>query len=256
MAATLVFSTLMLSNLTLFAAATQRERLSLTVNSESLLSDTATVLGGTVGLGLLESLQNFLSAGPVQCSNAAQTLDNYSSSLSDSGILNGTYVKASMSPGEDGYEPDNFSILNPFNGSEPGALNVELTIRWSGSSPLNDASYSKLEVHRLHLPVRFGLMDTFCNDSVGQVESLLEGQTFGSCVYSAIEPPLGVLATGLQSQASAEGLTFSLTDSVDNSHGCAVSFTIVVEQRGAAGPDGAFNPRLEQNETVPVQVGE
>jgi len=255
LAAALIFSTLILTSLTLFAAATQRERLSLTVNSESLLSDTATVLGGTKGLGLLERLQGFLSAGPFQCSRAVQDLDNFTSSLSAAGDLKGTYVKASVKPGGDQYEADNFSILQPFNGSYPGAVNVDLTIRWSGVSPLRDVSYSKVETHYLHLPVRFDLMVSFCDGSVARAGSLIEGETFASCEPSAIGPPLETLDGELQSQASARGLAFSLVYDVDDSHGCSVSLTCVVEQLGVIGPDGAFNVRLEQDETVAVHAG-
>jgi len=251
----MIFSALILTNLTLFAAASQRERLSLTVNSESLLSDTATVLGGTKGLVLLERLQSFLSAGPLQCSSAALDLNNFTSSLSDTGDQNGTSVRASLTPGDQLYDPDNFSILNPFNGSYPGAVNVELTIRWSGMSPLKDASYSKVETHNLHLPVHLDRMIALCDGSVALVRSLIRGETFPSCETSAIGQPLEALGSELQSQASANGLVFSLVYGVDSSQGCSVSFSCVVGQLGAMGPDGAFNVRLEQDETVPVHAG-
>ena len=254
LAATLIFSTLILANLSLFAAATQRERLSLTVNSESLLSDTETVLGGTEGLRLLERLQSLLSTGPFRCSGAAQDLNGFTSSLSDTADQNGTYVEASLTPGDGLYEPDNFSILSPFNGSYPGAVDVDLTLRWSGMSPLKDVSYSGVQTHHLHLPVPLGPMITFCDVSAGRVGSLIEGETFASCEPSAIGPPLGALEDELQSQASARGLAFSLAYSVDNSHGCSVSFTCVVELLGAMGPDGAFNIRLERDETMLVHA--
>jgi hypothetical protein len=253
-AATLIFSTLLLANLTLFVAANQFERQSLTANSESLLADTATVLGGTKALSLLDNLQSFLSSRTFQCTSALQDFWNYTSSLSASGNEDGVSVNETLTPGQDFSKDDNFSILKPFNGSYAGAINVNLVVRWSGVSPLRDVTYSKAEIHHLHLPVGLDLMTAFCNVSVGLVRTLLENQTYAACDYPALEPSLGVLENALQSQASVKGLAFSLEYQVESSHRCLVNFVCIVEQLDVAGPAGAFNVRVEQDETESLRV--
>jgi hypothetical protein len=253
-AATLVFSALILTNLALFAAASQRERMSLTANSESLLADTATVLGGTKGLSLLDSLQNFLSSSSFQCRSAAQELGNYTSSLSATGSQDGVSIREALAPGDDYSEADNLTILKPFNGSVSGSVNVDLVVSWTGVSPLQDVKFNKTETHHLHLPVRLGAMTAFCEYSVGQVQSLLEGRSFASCNSSEIGSPLKVLWSSLESQAAAGGLAFSMDYSVDGSFGCSVSFGIVIEQPGVTGPGGDFTVRLDEGGTVSVRV--
>ncbi|HMD79357.1 MAG TPA: hypothetical protein VKF39_05165 [Nitrososphaerales archaeon] len=254
-AAILVFSTLMLTNLTLLTGAAQRERLSLTADSESLLTDTAVVIGGTAGLGLLDDLQSYISSRSFQCPSAVQDIDNYTATLTATRSQDGVTVDELLSPGGGQTEPDNFTILKPFNGSSPGEIDLALQVRWSGMSALKDVSYSKTESHHLHLPVMLSQMVAFCESSVEEVGSLLKGQVFAYCDSSKIGPPLAVLDSILQGQASARGLSYYLDYNVDNSDGCRVAFACVVEQLDAVGPAGAFSVRLGQGETVAVRVG-
>jgi hypothetical protein len=254
-AATLVFSSLLLANFALFASAGQRERLSATANSESLISDTGTILVGTEGVGLLSGLQEFLAAHTLDCSSANQEVGSFVGSLGESASESGLTVSESAAIGVDQSQHDNLSTLSPFNGSSPGGVSLTVRIHSSGESAVGDVAYDRAEIHYLNLPVRLDQMMSLCQGAVQEVASVLELPTFPTCNASAVAPILAALERSLERQASEEGLASSIAYRLVRSTACIVDFTVGVSQPGADGPEGPFTAALVAEGSAPVRVG-
>lgn len=255
LAAAFVFSTLLLSNFALLASADQRERLSVVVNSESDLGDTAVVLAGSQSLGILLSLQDMLASKPHQCPTVLEQVKRFVGTVDLSGTQDGISVEESAVVVGGAVLPDNFSIIWPFNGSFPGGINLDVKVAWTGTSPLGDVSYHKTEVHRENLPVLLNLTASFCEASAAEIRSLLEGNPFPTCDASTIGLPIVALGEALRSRAAAEDLEFTVSYQVISSPGCYVDFTLRVTQNGVLGPGGAFTVGLEEETVVTVRIG-
>ena len=253
-AAALVFSTILLSNFALLASADQRERLSITADSESILGDNGSVLAGSEALEILAGLQNQIAARVFPCSGALGEVAQLIGGMNITHSMEGVTVTAWAVAGNDANIPDNLSIVRPFNGSLQGDINLDLGIRWEGSSPLGDVVFGKTEHHQVNLPVLLDRLSLFCLSSVGEIRALLTSEIFPSCNASAVGPSVAALASILRAAAVRQGFGFSFDFQTISSSGCSVEFACQVEQTAVPGPDGTFSVRLERYSTQPVQT--
>lgn len=252
--AVLVFSSLLLSNFTLLAAADGRAIVGERLDEMSLVSDTAAVMAGTQALSLLGEMQSFLSSRVLPCNAATNLVSSVAESLRSSEREGEDIVSESIMAGGDLAIRDNLSMLRPFNGSSAGNLNFRVQVQSSGSYPAGDVIYHRSETHSVTLPLSLAALTSFCEMSVKTIASMLSSTTFANCTAGSVRPLLATEDAILRAQAFNRGLESSLAYNITLATACTVNYVLRVSQSGVSGPLGPFSVRVEELGSAVLQV--
>ncbi|MDA4126265.1 MAG: hypothetical protein OK452_03540 [Thaumarchaeota archaeon] len=240
-----IFSALLISNLTVFMAAQNRQNLYIKAEAEDSLSNGLLVLAGVGSIGLLGRAQDFFSTTAFNCATAIESTANLLSSLIDIERKDKLTVvtSASWSPSVSAY--DNMSMVKPFDGSVAGDVDILLKVSASGAYSPSGVSLERTESHLVHLPVRLEAATSVCTTGVEMLKSSLEGSSPSNCTAYAIGPILSRASAGPSALAASAGLGFGISFTIDQSGGCTVYFDVYISQDRIEGPHGTFSVRME-----------
>lgn len=235
-----VFAVILASNLVIYSAAQDRSRLYGAADAEDSMRVAFAVLSSAEASDALAAVQSLLSAGPMQCPSVTRVLSQEVAGVSESESAGGLSVSAAASLWSGGASGDNLTSVSPFQGAEPGALNLAVAIRAKGGVPAEGVSYSKVETHLVHLPVRLNQEVAECEGAASLLARSVEGTPM-NCTEDAVSPLMDRLGRALVSAASADGFRLALAYSFGGAQICTVRFRILVTEPGVQGPAGPFS---------------
>ncbi len=245
-ATAVIFSVLLISNLTVFIAAQGRQRLYIEAGAEDSLSNDAHVLVAVGVLGVLGKAQDFLGRSTFNCATAIENSANQLASLTDIERKDRLTVttSASWAPSESLY--DNMSMLQPFDGSVAGDIDILMKTRASGAYLSSEVTLDRTESHLVHLPVRLEAAVFACLSGVEILKSSLENSRPSNCTDSVIGPILHKASAVPSALAASEGFGFGIRYAIIHSWGCFVYFDVNISQEGIEGPNGSFSVMIQE----------
>ncbi len=244
-ASAVIFSILLISNLALYVASQSRESLYTQADAEDVLGDGAVALAGAGAANILIVAQALLASGTFGCANAMMTVAGEVDGLTDvqrSGDLTVT-TSAKLAQGDTA--ADNLSMLEPFNGSVAGVVNVALSVFASAGESVTRVSFTKTETHLVHLPFRIQRASDDCTRAIQNVASSIQGIVPTNCTTPAIDKLMGNSIRTPASTAASDGFELSLQYSITENVPCSVSYKVSIEQSGIQGPVGEFSVRMQ-----------
>jgi hypothetical protein len=245
-ATAVIFSALLISNLTVFMAAQGRQRLYIQAGAEDSLSNNAHVLAAVGALGVLGRAQDFLGRSTLNCATAIEYTASQLASLTDIERKDRLTVmtSASWAPSLSVY--DNMSMVKPFDGSVAGNIDILLKTRASGAYLSSEVTLDRTESHLVHLPVRLEAAASACVSGVEILRSSLENSRPSNCTDLAISPILYKASVIPSALAASAGFVFGMRYAIIYSWGCFVYFDVYIIQEGIEGPNGSFSVRMQQ----------
>jgi hypothetical protein len=245
-ATAVIFSVLLISNVTVFIAAQDRQKLYIQAGSEDSLSNDAHVLAAVGAVGILGMAQDFLETTTFTCANAIGSTTNLLSSLAviEQKDRLTVVTSASSAPSVSAY--DNMSAVKPFDGSVAGDVDISLNVRASGAYLSSGVTVERTEVHLVHLPVRLEAAASECISGVEVLKSSLENSKPSNCTDSDIRPILSGVSATLSATAASAGFGLGIRYAVVHSWGCFVYFDLYVTQGGIEGPHWSFSVGMHQ----------
>ena len=245
-AAAIIFSILLVSNVLVFAASQDRQRLYSISDAEDSLEDSATALMGAGGANMLVEAQAAVSSGPLGCQTAKATAAAAVGGLSDIQQSGGTKVISTTSLAPDESAGDNLTMLVPFDGSIQGELDLSISMVASGASLGGEVSISKTEVHLVHLPVELDRLAGDCVEALDGMVQTLSAEYPSNCTSYAVGPLVMEAAQSAATLVDADGFAFGFVYAVVPGAGCGVSLQVWVQQTGIEGPGGTFTVKVGQ----------
>lgn len=245
-AAAVIFSILLASNVLVFAASQDRERLYSVSDAEDSLSDSAQVLMGAGGINILSEAQAALEAIPLGCQTAGATVAALVGNLTDFQRFGGVAVASTARLAPEGSARDNLSVLGPFDGSVSGELDVEVSMSVAGSSPSGEVSIARSEAHLVHLPVELDRLSTDCLGALDGIVHTLSGEAPANCTSRAVAPLVVEASRSAAAEVTADGFVFGVAYTIVPAADCIVALKVQVLQPGIVGPGGPFKVRLEE----------
>jgi hypothetical protein len=239
-----IFSVILMSNLFLFASSQNRTVFYSQSDASSLLADEAGVLTGAAATNILMEAQSVLSAGPLDCSTAAEQVANKLGSLNDtqrSGPLT-VWVSALQVPGKDAL--DNLSMVRPFDGSLSDELSMSLHASAVSDRPIGGVMIDRIVSHLVHLPVRWASELRDCVDVVSSISASVSASKVSNCTANIVGPLMEAAGAGPSSLALADGFDLGYSYSISSQTPCTVSFGVRLEQTDIVGPSGTFSVLL------------
>lgn len=244
LASAVVFSLMLMAQLVVLTGAEGRERLVLTADLESMTNVNETVLAASRVLEALDVLQGYLTRTPLNCSTAVQSADAEMVSMSSSTTWGGIVVSQAIGPASNTNQADNMTILSPFNGLVAGMLGVRDAMSSSTVGSYPQVTFHRYEVHEFHLPVKLGLMASFCLSATSQIDSAVHSFHITTCNATAIDTLMdsesGDIGNGAEGLGVSAGLRYNVL-----SPSCRIVFMLRVEQEEIPGPLGEFAVTVE-----------
>lgn len=249
LASVILFGSLVVCNFALVAAQQQRTQLAaLSAEENSLASDGRAAIALSELL-VLDSVQSGLSRSVIDCASFYSAIAGILRGATSTATTGEVSANSTGTLAPDGVAFDNMTLLNPFAGSVPGALDLFVWTVATGGTP-GLVSYQKEEAHRLFMPVDAYEADSYCLRAESTVESALAALGSNMCNGTAVMGTMQALRSDLTAMAARLGLGFLLTYSFTASPQCSVGFTIQVSQSGVEGPLGPFSWSLSTAGTV------
>jgi hypothetical protein len=200
-------------------------------------------LAGTVSLQVLAQAQGYLSSNPADCA----TLPQYPGAISavgassgeDSGISFAANATASEAPASSLVSPqrDNLTVVAPFAGDVPGALDLREALRIKEVGGGGSVSLERTETHTLNLPIKIDSASSLCATTLGSLAAALSrspcNSTLDKGAFDAVLP-------GLREDASALGFTLAAGWGPGGAV-CSATYWITLVEPGVAGPTGSFD---------------
>lgn len=245
-ATAVIFSVLLISNLTVFIAAQDRQKLYIQAGDEDSLANDAHVLAAIGAVGILGRAQDFLGTTTFTCASAIESASSLLAGLAVMEQRDKLTVATSASSAPSVSAFDNMSALKPFDGSVSGQVDLTLSVRTSGAYPSSGVSVERTEVHLVHLPVRLESAASECLSGVKVLKSSLENSSPSNCTDSEIRPTLSRVSTFLSATAASTGFGLSFRYAILHSWGCFVYFDLSITQEGVDGPHGSFSVVMQQ----------
>ena len=245
MAASVVFSIILVSGLAVFVASQDRTELYSAADAGDYLADEFRAIEAAQGFDLLLNVQNAVGTSVIGCAAALPLVGFAVASpvgAQDAGNLT---VQVTAESTQGASSMDNLSALRPFNGSVPGEVDVAL--HFDGSADQGQAvGFSRRVTHLAHLGARLQREVADCESAVAAIEGGVSGSAVADCTRSDLTPVVQRAARGASSQAAGDGFSFGVTYEVNAGGSCQVAFQVFLDQPGIQGPGGIFSVRLEE----------
>jgi len=242
-----VFVSLLISNLTLLYAENQRLWMASVAKLESDEGEVGSLLvaqGTYSGLGHAQAV---LVRTPPPCSSWNDYEQSLASSTTSSGVngairYNLTVETAVVSAGP---ESDNMTLLRPFAGYLPGALNMGVRVRLDESSG-GLPSYARDEYHFVHLPISLSRMLSLCLALLQGLRNAYRGGVY--CNRVPTEAPVNLLSEKYSELASFYGLSLSVSHWFVRLDGCwFLSYAVTLSEGSVEGVSGSFEWHLSDS---------
>ena len=216
------------------AASAQTSRL----ESRELLLEQS--LGGSLSLQVLAKVQWYLSSHPAECDGLSQYIASISASSSvsgvDSGIAYAVNATADEAPGTAPL-PDNLTVVAPFAGAVPGALNLREALGVIEVGGGGSVSLERRETHALNLPVEVDSASSLCATALGALGSALSRSP---CNVTLEQAAFDTVLPRIAEEASAQG--FVLTAGWESgAAACSAAYWVTLVEPGVAGAAGSFD---------------
>lgn len=244
-AAAIIFSVILVSNLTLVAAAQGRAELYGAADAETSMRLVGSMLSGVGATDALLSVQKFLAAGPLDCQEAGTALAGAVAGITERKAAGGVRVLVAAYVVSAGRSSDNLTSISPFEGGAPGDLDVALRIAVAGG-PQSGVTYRRVETHLAHLPARFRTESSDCRGAAAAFVGAVSLDAPRNCTIQAVAPLMARAAEGPVAKARGDGFAFSYNWSLDPSRGCVIRFHVSLTQHGVQGPAGDFDLAMEE----------
>ncbi len=256
-AAVLLFSSLLLSNLVLVDSQQERVKLILIAENENTVFAEATTLGSVALLNVLDEIQLAISSAVLPCSTLGSALATLVERSSfELRTSDGISVNASAIVANDGVALDNLSTLNPFAGSIPGYLSMRATMSVHCILDAGTISYQKKETHHLFIPVDLNAPPEVCMSSVSEVEDGFRSLGPNECNSTVVQEFMARVAVQISSGAKGRGLEALLFYSlIPGASRCTLDFNVRVTEPDVAGPLGDFDWSVGQSVSLLVWSG-
>jgi len=197
-------------------------------------------LAGGVSLQILARVQGYLSSNPAECDGLPQYLASISASGSssgeDSGIAYSANATAAEVPAPPAVKVDNLTLVAPFAGGVPGALNLaeDLSVTEVGGG--GTVSFHREEAHTLDIPVEVDSASSLCSSTLSSLGAALSRSPCNATLEEvAFDSVLPVLV------ADASALGFTLTAGWGSGPGCSAAYWLTLVEPGVAGATGSFD---------------
>lgn len=199
-------------------------------------------LAGGVSLQLLAQVQGYLSSNPAECDSLPRYLSSITASSASSGEDSGIAYVANATMREAAGNPllasegDNLTVVAPFAGWPPGALDLSevLSVREAGGG--GSVSLERQETHALNIPVEVDSASSLCAATLGSLGAALSRSPCNSTLEQA-----AFYAVLLGLVADAAALRFTLTAGWGSGATCSVAYWITLVEPGVAGATGSFD---------------
>ena len=214
------------------------------IESRELLMEQS--LAGSVSLQVLTQAQGYLSSNPAGC----DTLSQYAGAISaagassgeDSGIAYAANATASEAPASSSSslvspQRDNLTIVAPFAGDVPGALDLQevLSVKEVGGG--GSVSLERTETHTLNLPIKIDSASSLCAMTLGSLATALSRSP---CNATLKQDAFDAVLPGLREDAAALGFTLA-AGWVSGGAGCSATYWVTLVEPGVAGATGSFD---------------
>ena len=206
---------------------------------ESLLEES---LAGAVTLQALAQVQGYLSSHPASCDDLPQyfgsILLSSNSSGDDSGIAYAasTTIAAAAPSFFQEARADNLTLLAPFTGEVPGALDLKAVVSVKEVGGGGSVTLQRNEAHTLNLPIEAQSASSLCASTLGAFGAALSqspcNATLEQVAFDSVLP-------GVVQRAASLG--FTLTAGWGQSGACSAAYWVTLVEPGVAGATGAFD---------------
>jgi hypothetical protein len=200
-------------------------------------------LAGIVSLQVLAHVQGYLSSNPAECGSLPQYLGSITASSSASGEDSGiAFVANASAAAVTGDSPlpapggDNLTIVAPFAGGAPGALDLREVLSLKETGGGGSVSLERHETHTLNLPIEPDSASSLCGSTLGALASALSRSPCNATLEGSA---FGAVLPGLVEEASTEG--FALTAGWGSGGACTATYWITLVELGVAGATGSFD---------------
>jgi len=240
LASVVLFTVLVAADATVMSAQDNLASLAQTSHLESRELLLERSLAGSVSLQVLAKVQGYVSSNPAECDGLPQYVASISASSSVSGEDSGIAYSANATASEAQAAaslPENLTIVAPFAGAVPGALNLQEALTVSEVGGGGSASLVRSETHTLNLPIEVDSASSLCASALGALASALSrspcNATLEQAAFDAVLP-------GVVEEASAQG--FALTAGWGSgATACSATYWITLVEPGVAGATGSFD---------------
>ena len=241
LAAAVLFTLLVVADATVMAAQDNLASSSQTAHLESreLLLERSSA--GVASLGVLAQVQSYLSSNPAECDGLAQYLAAISATSSTQGVDSGISYVANATAvewpaGSQAPLSDNLTVVSPFAGDLPGALDLKEVLSIDEVGGGGSVSLERHETHALDVPIGVDSASSLCASTLGSLAAALSrspcNATLEQAAFDSVLP-------GLTGEAAAQG--FDLASGWGYAAACAVTYWIRLVEPGVAGVEGGFD---------------
>lgn len=243
-AAVVIFSIVLASNLALYSAAQDRARLYEQSDAASSIAAEATVLTAGEAATVLAGVAEEIGSRTIDCAGATAAMGAIVGNFTGQQEEGGVAVTMSASLARAGTLPDNLSMLQGFDGSVNGDLNLLLSVEAAGSLPSLGIEYKKAETHLVHLSARPLAAAADCTRAVKAITESLATAPPANCTDEGLATVFEEATLESSSVAEEGGFAFSLRYAVTSMSACEVAFSVSVVQPDVPSPVGNFTLRM------------
>ena len=249
-----LFTVLLVADATVMSGQDNLASSALTTHLESREHLLGQSLAGSVALQAIAQVQGYLSSNTAKCGSLPQYLSSISASSSVSGEDSGIAYAANTTAAEatpaflQAAQRDNLTIVTPFSGGVPGALNLTAALSVKEVGGGGSVSFEKHESHVLNLPIKPDSASSLCDSTLGALAASLSRS---ACNPALEEAAFASVLPALVQEAAARG--FSLTagwGSGSSSASCSVTYWVTLVERGVAGVTGSFDWTVQGSGTL------
>ncbi|MHB8674737.1 MAG: hypothetical protein ACYDAK_13805 [Candidatus Limnocylindrales bacterium] len=196
-------------------------------------------LAGSASLQVLAEVQGYLSSNPAECDGLPAYVSSIFASSSVSGEDSGVAYAANATAVAVGTASasDNLTIVAPFSGARPGALDLREV--WSVTEVGGGGSVSleRRETHTLNVPIEVGSASSLCASTLGALASALSR---APCNSTLEQEAFGAALPTIVGEAASQG--FVLTAGWGSgAAACSVAYWVTLVEPGVAGATGSFD---------------
>jgi hypothetical protein len=253
LASVVLFTVLLIADATVMSAQDNLASSAQTsyIESRELLLEQS--LAGTVSLQALAQVQAYLTSNLADCGSLPQYLESISASGSASGEDSGIAYSANATATEEptgslqAVQADNLTVVAPFSGEVPGALNLVTVLSVKEVGGGGSVSLERHETHVLNLPISPDSASSLCASTLGSLAATLSRSP---CNATLSQEAFDASLPELVDEAAAQG--FSLTAGWGSSGGgaCSVTYWVTLVEPGIVGVTGSFDWTVQGSGTT------
>jgi hypothetical protein len=241
-ASVLLFTALVVADSTIMVAQDNLASSALSAHIESRELVLSESLAGSASMEMLAQIQTYLASNPADCWSLPQYVASLTAAKSASGedwviayAFNGTAAAAQVGLLQ-GSQGDNLSMVAPFSGHLPGALDIQANISIKEVGGGGSVSLERHEFHLLNLPISPDSASSVCALALGSLAAALRtscNATSAQAAFNSVLPQLVVAA-------AARG--FALTAGWgSNGAACSATYWVTLVEPGVRGATGSFD---------------